>query len=136
MEIGAEIAFPKLITYPSTQTLWIMGIGTTVSLIYYLFGVPKVRDKLQLHYKQESEVVQRIIDGSNLKNSEFVTSFAGSISYCQMCCMVMIEKLYHALYTQVSFHREIFKFQDGGQCAMDWGFSMPQKTKYMSREFK
>jgi len=42
-----------------------------------------------------------------------------------MCLMVIIEKCYHAFQTQVLFHREIFKFQDGGQSAMDWGFSMP-----------
>lgn len=49
-----------------------------------------------------------------------------------MPLMLVVEKAYHFFCTQVTFHREIFKFKDGGQCALDWAFNMPQKTKYMT----
>lgn len=47
--------------------------------------------------------------------------------------MLICEWIYHNFYKQVEFHREVFKFDDGGQVAMDWAFEMPQKTKYMSQ---
>lgn len=50
----------------------------------------------------------------------------------QMPLMIFVEKAYHIFCTQVTFHREIFKFNDGGQIALDWAFCMPQKTKYMT----
>ena len=48
-----------------------------------------------------------------------------------MCMMIMIEQVYLKFCTQVKLHREIFKFKDGGQTAMDWAFEMPQKVKHM-----
>jgi len=50
--------------------------------------------------------------------------------------MVFLEQFYHKFYTQAVFHREVFKFTDGGQCALDWAFTMPQKTKYITKKQK
>ena len=44
----------------------------------------------------------------------FNTCIAGTYSTVQMLTMLMIELVYHKFYTQVKFHREIFKFKDGG----------------------
>ena len=54
----------------------------------------------------------------------------------QMFLMCMVEIFYLNFYTRVKFHREVFKFKDGGQSALDWGFEMPQKTKYLTRSQK
>jgi len=44
----------------------------------------------------------------------FNTCLAGTSSFIQSFMMLLIEKIYHKFYTQVKFHREIFKFNDGG----------------------
>lgn len=66
----------------------------------------------------------------------FRTSLAGQLQKVQMPMMPFVEMAYHTFCTQVVFHREIFKFNDGGQCALDWAFSMPQKTKYITSSQK
>jgi hypothetical protein len=44
----------------------------------------------------------------------FNTCIAGTYSVVQMLTMLIVEKVYHVFFTQVKFHREIFKFKDGG----------------------
>ena len=103
------------------------------STIYYLFGVRKVSDKLSLTFKKDSVLLLKVLKETNLETMEFKTCLAGTISTVQMLTMLIVEYVYHTFYQQVKFHREIFKFKDGGQAAMDWAFEMPLKTKYFSK---
>ena len=76
-------------------------------------------------YKKDSLLMNKVIKNTNLSTIEFKTCIAGTFTHIQMFCMLMIEWIYHQFYTQVKFHREIFRFKDGGQIAMDWAFEMP-----------
>ena len=98
--------------------------------------MPRVSDKLKLHYKKDSDLVQKILAKTELGSLTFKTCIAGTINTVQMLTMLVVELVYHKVYKQVKFHREIFKFKDGGQIAMDWAFDMPQKTKYLTAKEK
>lgn len=106
------------------------------SIVYYVFGVPRYVDKLNIYFKEDSKLFQKVLKESKLGSMQFMTCLAGTFSKCQMLTMLVVELVYHKLYTQVKLHREIFKFKDGGQAAMDWAFEMPQKTKYLSETQK
>jgi len=121
------------------KILYYSGIGVAtcaISTILYLFGVPKVVDPLQLTYKKDSKLMNKVLENTNLRNLSFTTCYAGTVSAIQMILMETIELFYLKTHTHVPFHREILKFKDGGQAAMDWGFEMPQRTKYLTKNQK
>ena len=101
-----------------------LGVGVT-AIIAFLFGVPYFKDPLVLKYKKDSEKMKKVLESTNLKSLVFTTCWAGTISPIQMFLMSMIEILYLNFMSRVKFHREVFKFNDGGQSALDWGFEMP-----------
>ena len=89
-------------------------VAATIGAIYYIFGVPRVSSKLNLYYKKDSEVVAKILANTDLGSLTFKTCIAGTVNTVQMITMLVVELVYHKLYKQVKFHREIFKFKDGG----------------------
>lgn len=46
-------------------------------VIYSIFGVIRVTDKLQLTYKKDSKLLQQVLESSKLNQMEFRTCFAG-----------------------------------------------------------
>ena len=97
--------------------LYYTGIGLAVGAmggIGFLFGVPYFKDPLVLHYKKDSSKMKKVLDNSNLKSLAFTTCWAGTISPIQMFLMSMIEIFYLNFMSRVKFHREVFKFNDGG----------------------
>ena len=92
-----------------------IGLGLTVAtLIAFFFGVPYVKDPLILTYKKDSAKLNKILDNTNLRNLVFTTCYAGTICPIQMFLMCMVEIFYLNFLTRVKFHREVFKFKDGG----------------------
>jgi phage-related holin len=98
----------------SENSIPIAIAGGVIASIYYLFGVPRVSDRVNLIYKKDSELARRILANTELGNLTFKTCLAGTINTVQMITMLFVELVYHKLYKQVKFHREIFKFKDGG----------------------
>jgi hypothetical protein len=94
--------------------LTISMVVAAFGAIYYLFGVPRVSSKLNLYYKKDSEIVSKILTNTDLGSLTFKTCIAGTVNTIQMITMLVVELVYHKLYKQVKFHREIFKFKDGG----------------------
>lgn len=54
--------------------------GATLGGIYYLFGVPKVNDKLNLIYNPDSALLNQVITHTDLGNLTFKTCLAGTIN--------------------------------------------------------
>jgi phage-related holin len=58
--------------------------------------------------------MRKVVAASDLGKMTFKTCLAGTIHKVQMLTMLIVELVYHKCYKQVKFHREIFKFKDGG----------------------
>lgn len=88
------------ITFSNVQDniLPISLASAAIGAIYYLFGVPKVVDKLQLHYKKDSNLVSKILEKTDLGSLEFKTCLAGTVNTVQMITMLIVELVYHKLY--------------------------------------
>ena len=56
-------------------------ILTTLILIIYMFGVPRVADKLSLTFKSDSKILNKVLDGTNLRQLEFKTCIAGTFTH-------------------------------------------------------
>lgn len=101
-----------------------MGVGA-LTVFGYIFGVPRVKDPLILTFKEDSKIMNKLLKNTKLGSMVFTTCIAGTVSQIQMFLMCMIEIFYLTFYKPVKFHREVFKFKDGGQSALDWGYEMP-----------
>lgn len=66
----------------------------------------------------------------------FTTCVGGTFSNVQSILMLIIEAYYHAMYPKIPLYREVFKYDDGGQSAMDWAYAEPQRTRHMTTDFK
>ena len=74
----------------------LFGFGSAF-LIYQLFGVRRVNDKIEFAYKQDSALVKSILKHTNLKRMSFNTCLAGKYKVCQMPLMLLIEDVYRLL---------------------------------------
>ena len=81
-------------------------------------------------------MVEDIFKKTKLQSMSFTTCLGGTYALVQMVGMIMVEKCYHWFYRQVPLHREIMRFKDGGQAAMEWAYTLPQRTNSMTSQLK
>ena len=62
-------------------------------------GVSGVEDKLQLYHSPKSKLVESILKETKLGKLTFKTCLAGTVSTVQMLTMLIVELVYHKLYT-------------------------------------
>ena len=53
--------------------LFVIAVLIAFVIIYYLFGVKQVKDKLKLIYKTDSPIMNEILSSTNLRTFEFFT---------------------------------------------------------------
>lgn len=76
-----------------------LTIVVTLLLVFYIFGVPRVADKLELTFKSDSKIINKVLDGTRLRSLEFKTCIAGTFTHIQMFTMLLCELVYQVFYT-------------------------------------
>ena len=108
-----------------TSSTWLLIAAVSSVLIYIILGVPLFKDPLRVTFKKDSRHAQDIIEKTRLSTMVFTTCLAGTFPYFQMVGMLILEAFYHATYPAIPLHREIIKYRDGGEAAIDWAYAVP-----------
>ena len=106
--------FESVMDLKSYVNHWTIGFAALGSFLFYSLRVPIYEDKIQLTYNTNSSVLSRVIKKSKLEQLTFRPCLAATYYPLQIGLMFVVELFYKMTKTQVKYHREIFKFKDGG----------------------
>jgi hypothetical protein len=70
-----------------------------LAIIAFLFGYPMVDDKIELVYKHDSKIMNRLIEKSKITQINFKVCLAGTVAVIQMITMLVVELFYHKFRT-------------------------------------